>query len=400
VRASPAFRLAAACCRPLDDPRRDEAVRAAAAGADWQSFVDVARRHRIEGLALEALARAGVEAPGPAGERLRERARAGARRSLAQAAETVRLQCALDAGGLPNLVLKGVALDMLAWRRIGLKQAWDIDLLVLEVHVTAAVRILMRAGYVLEQPADLDDDPQAWRTWVALSKECVFRNPTSDLAVELHWRLADPAGLLPTLAATSPARRIELGPTMSVRTLGAEETFAYLCVHGTCHGWSRLKWLADVAALVQPMAPEAVTALYDRAMDLGAGRCAAVAMRLTERVLGASLPPSLARETDDWRTRALVALAVSCLTGADLEGRPGLADAVRASHLLFARGTRFATAELRRQWVSVADRRRLHLPDRLEGLYHLARIPLWISRRISRRIGRRAERRGPSRPMR
>ncbi len=372
----------------------------AAAGADWQTFVDLVGRHRIDGLALESLARAGVQPPGETGDRIRASARACARRSLAQAAETVRLQGALDAGGLPNLVLKGVALDMLAWRRIGLKQAWDIDLLVLDTDVPAAVRILTTSGYVLEQPADLDDDPAAWRTWVALSKECLFRNPTSDLAVELHWRLADPAGLLPTLSATSPARRVDLGPTMGVRTLGPEETFAYLCVHGTCHGWSRLKWLADVAALVQPMAPEAVTALYDRAIALGAGRCAAVAMRLTEHVLGASLPPALARETGDWRTRALVALALRCLTGADLEGRPGLADAVRASHLLFARGTRYATAELRRQWVSVADRRRLHLPDRLEGLYHLARIPLWISRRISRRIGRRAERRGPSRPMR
>ena len=38
-------------------------------------------------------------------------------------------------------------------------------------------------------------------------------------------------------------------------TLGADDLFAYLCAHGAYHAWFRLKWLADIGALLaaEPM---------------------------------------------------------------------------------------------------------------------------------------------------
>jgi hypothetical protein len=32
--------------------------------------------------------------------------------------------------------------------------------------------------------------------------------------------------------------------------LGEDDPVAYLCMHGALHWWSRLKWLADVNALI------------------------------------------------------------------------------------------------------------------------------------------------------
>jgi hypothetical protein len=350
---------------------------------DWAFVGALAARHRVEGLMVEALGRAGVSARSPAMDDLRARAVSGARLALCQAVETVRLQGALDRAGIGNLIVKGVVLDMVAWRRLGLKQSWDIDLLVEGHDARRAAKILSDEGYVLTSPDKLDDD-ESWGLWLAHAKECGLVHPQTGLVVELHWRLADPA-LLPTLGPGSPHRWVALSKTLAVRTLAAEETFAHLCVHGASHAWSRLKWLADLAAIVAPLEPHQRLTLHRRAIALGGGRCSAVALALCDRLLGVELPVELARAVRrDPRTRALVALAQQTIQGVrEVSERPLAGDRILLSHLLFADDTGFLRGELRRQWTSLHDRRRLRLPQRLHVLYHIARIPLWAWRRLT-----------------
>ena len=241
------FALAAACCRwPRSEATR-AAVRAAAVGVDWRTFGTLIGRHRIEGLAHAALADAEVRVGSPLAESLPRTApesTVGARR---RAAESARLQAALDAAGLANLVLKGAALDGLAWGRIGLKRAWDIDLLVNPEDAPRARTELERHGYDLADPAGADQT--AFATWVALSKESAFVRRSDGSVAELHWRLVDADGLLPALSARGPTRDVALGAGLTIRTFAPEAHFAYLCVHGASHAWSRLKWLADLGAL-------------------------------------------------------------------------------------------------------------------------------------------------------
>lgn len=51
-----------------------------------------------------------------------------------------------------------------------------------------------------------------------------------------------------TILAAS--RVVPLTNTIGLRTLGDEDLFAYLCIHGALHWWNRLKWLADVNAML------------------------------------------------------------------------------------------------------------------------------------------------------
>jgi hypothetical protein len=367
---------------------RDALVRDLAGGLDWGALVDVAGRHRIEGLVFTALRRAGVTPPPPFAERLGERAAAIARRGLQQAAESVRLQRVLDAAGAPNLIVKGVALDALAWGRLGLKQAWDIDILVDPGDVETAAAVLARQGYAVAKPKGLDEE--GWRLWVAHAKEGEWVHGLTGAVVELHWRLTDAATLLPGLTARSPGRTLAVAPgsPLTVRTLPAPETFAYLCVHGTSHAWSRLKWLADVGALVAQLETSERLELHRAAVALGAGRCSAVTMALCARLLQIPLPPALADEIrGDWRTRALVALAMEAVRGGgsrDIADRRLLGDAILLSRLLFADGAAFLKAEFGRLWPSLDDRLTLRLPPSLDVVYALARLPLWGWRRIGR----------------
>ena len=77
-----------------------------------------------------------------------------------------------------------------------------------------------------------------------------------------------------------------------LRTLGEEDLFAYLCMHGALHWWNRLKWLADVNALLASTPEDGVERLVRAAEARGAGRAAAQALLLCQRLL-ADAPPRL-----------------------------------------------------------------------------------------------------------
>ena len=377
------FTLAAACCRPPGQ-ERDAVVRASAVGIDWGRFERVAARHRIEGLVHAALRAAGVALPESAARTLARAAGATARAGLRLAAETGRLQALLDGAAIDNLVLKGATLDILAWGQIGLKRSWDIDLLVSGSRASAALTVLEQEGYRLKSP--IHDAPGALETWVGLTKEAVFHHPALDHVVELHWRLADVATLLPGLSVCSNTQTVSLGPTLSLRTLAEDELFAYLCVHGTSHAWSRLKWLADLGALATRYDEAGRERLYRQAAGpLGAGRCPATALLLCERLLGVALPSGCAAEIRADRGAARLArIAIDALTGGELSERALGPERVLISYFLFAGGGRFRLAEWNRQWVSLDDRMRLRLPPWLAFIYGVVRIPLWIWRRLRR----------------
>lgn len=382
------FRLTAACCRS-SGPDRDDAVRLAAEGVDWQDFGRLVARHRVEGLAHEALGRAGVSPDADVASNLRHTALDIAALGLRRAVESHRLQRALDEAGLVNLVLKGATLDRLAWGRLGLKHAWDIDLLVLPADAAAARAVLERVGYGLADPADAT--AEAFATWVSLAKESVFRRPGDGLIVELHWRLTDTALMLPSLSAASPAQIVNLADGLALRTLAPDELFAYLCVHGATHAWSRLKWLADLGGVLTTLDDAGRARLYRRASDLGAGRCPAVALLLCEVLLGVVPPAEFDREIHaDAGARRLARLALDALAGGgadEIDKRRFFNDRIVLSQLLFAESWRFRFAEAARQSVSIADRMTLRLPQPLGFLYPLVRGPLWIWRRLRRRDG-------------
>lgn len=385
------FQLVAACCVWPPSPWRDGAIIQAAAGPiDWGLLTRIAARHRVEGLVHAGLARCGAAGPAPVIEALAFRAREIAAASLSQAAESVRLQAALDLAGIANLVLKGAAVEMLAYGELGRKAAWDIDLLVAPGNVTAALGVLAKAGYDLAHPRGLTVSEFA--TFVELARECELRHPKLGLAVELHWGLADSPVLLRQVTAASPTQWVSLAGGVRLRTFADEELFAYLCVHGAMHGWSRLKWLADLCALLARQTPEDIEALYRRSLALGAGLCPAQALVLGERVLGATISPALSAELGRQRAvRSLVAVALNTMTAGgarELEARPFALARVMLAQVTLGGTGRAAVAQIRHRAVSIEDRVRFPLPKRLRFLYGLFRAPLWLCRRFGV-LGRR-----------
>jgi Uncharacterised nucleotidyltransferase len=171
-----------------------------------------------------------------------------------------------------------------------------------------------------------------------------------------------------------------------LRTLGEEDLFAYLCMHGALHWWYQLKWLADINALLAAAASEdSMERLIRAAEARGAGRAAAQALRLCRRLLATPLPDRLmATLAKSATVRWLEATALNAMTTGqgELQPREERFGTTRGSlsTFLLSRSWRFRLAELNIHLTNQTDVLTVPLPERLRFLYPVLRLPLWVWR--------------------
>ena len=387
---SPEFRLAAACAMWPPSDRRIEAIRVAAAGAlDWPRFLRAALRHRVVGLVHDGLTRARLDLPPAIAQKIGAQSTQLVSESLAMAAEALRLQRLFDEADLPVLFVKGASLAMLAFGTLGLSSGQDIDLLVPLETLPAASALVARAGYRrFDPPLELSD--AQLRLLLPMRKDLGFVHQATGLRIELHWRLfLNPYAMDETSFMTA-SRLVLLYGCQALRTLGEEDLFAYLSMHGALHWWNRLKWLADINALLAAASEHDIERLVRAAEARGAGRAAAQALLLCGRLLGMPVPARLMatigrNPTDRW----LEATALKAMTRGQGEDDPHNArfGTTRGSlsTFLLSRSCRYWLAELNNQLTNQTDVLAMPLPQWLRFLYPILRLPLWAWRHAAKR---------------
>lgn len=346
----------------------------------------IAARHRVSGLVAQGLREAKIALPEEIGTALTRAENRIALSNVRAAAESHRLMTALAADGINALLLKGVTLNMLAYGGLWLKESRDIDVLVAPDAFLAASRTLAAAGYARFTPAPSLDDAAA-QAWIVGYKESAWLHRSEGHLVELHIRLADNKTLIPGIGLASPRQRVDLGGGKSVETLAEGELLAYLFLHGSTHGWARLKWLADVNAMLATRSPDAIDEIYRCALSHGAGRGAAQGLLLCERLLGLDLGDGLKAELEaDSRTRYMVRVAIDLIAGRFVEtelddSRFGTVH-LNISHFFLQPGLR-AKAEVLAQKLSTP----FGATEAQSGsplMRGVLRIPLWAWRRARR----------------
>ena len=382
---APEFPLTVAGSRWPASDERAAAIRAAAQDiSDWDCFLSVVKNHRVAVMVHRSLRAAAVKIPVAVDQELDAIAHNNICSALKLAAETVRVQGLLDAAGIRALVLKGVALEQLAYGSIAVKQTRDIDLLVPPEHAEAALQIIERDGYTLALPATKLSRIQR-RALICFAREIELVNPRTKVRLELQWRASDNPLLLKGVDAHAATQTVTLSQGASVRTFASDDLFAYLCVHGAHHSWSRLKWLADLNALIASSKPD-LEHLYGHAQAVGAGYCAGQALLLCQKLFGLQLPSVIADELEtNKRCRRLVAIAMAAMTASNAaaEKEYGTRAVLRElrNQFLLGRGWAFHATQCRLTLVGVADIVRLPLPAPLHFIYPLVRLPLWLWRR-------------------
>jgi hypothetical protein len=365
------FELLCLCCRWPRTPALEAEVSMAAGGGeplDWELFLAMAARHRVEPLVHDALRRAGVAPPAPVAERLATAAAGVARRNLAQAAEALRLSERLQRAGLAHLFVKGVTLNLLAYGTLALKHSSDIDLLVEPEGYAETCGILIGDGYRCTHPGV--QDVATILAYAAAEKDSVWRSDPRGITLEVHQRLTANPMLAPALGARSPSQEVTIAPGVTLRTLATDELFAYLCVHGALTAWSRLKWLADLAAFVSGEDEAGIERLYRRAAALAPRRAVAQALLLAHRLLALPLSPALETELrSDRVNRYLERAALATMTGGgavrELSDQPFGPARLNLSVMMLQPGWRYKAVELGRKLP--------HVPRALRGALSAAR---------------------------
>ncbi|RMG46680.1 MAG: hypothetical protein D6718_05140 [Acidobacteria bacterium] len=151
----------------------------------WESVADAARAAGVGALVAHRVLGGAARLPEPAARRFREFLDLSRRRSALFLGEADRALRALDAAGVPAVVLKGVGLAGAVYRPPELREFRDIDILVEPAALEAALGALGRAGF---GPAVAPEVVELHRRYhFHLQLERAGAPP-----LELHWSAARP----------------------------------------------------------------------------------------------------------------------------------------------------------------------------------------------------------------
>jgi hypothetical protein len=178
---------------------------------------------------------------------------------------------------------------MAAWLYgdVNARQCGDLDILVRRRDVGAAETALRSRGYRPWQELSSREEQRHLRN----EKDRVFLSSDGKFAVEVHWRFAPRYYRFP-MDADTLWERLEWRPFEGtpVLSIPREELLLILCVHGTRHQWSSLKWVCDVAMLVSRERDMNWERIIRRARRMGTERALLTGLFLANALLDAPLP--------------------------------------------------------------------------------------------------------------
>jgi len=355
--------------------------RIAKAQTDWSEFLAVVKRHRIPGLAYRALRQvAGVP------EEIRQTLATQARANTFGNLRCIGLQSQLDAKfkqcGIRYAVLKGIPLSQQLYGENSVRHSRDIDLLVALHDFEAAENVLLQAGLKRTDPEE-ELTPQFRQLWFNRRHHFSYLHPQHGITVELHWRLHDNIDIDPGPRALQDLEQVKASPGVFLPVLRREYLLPNLMVHGAGHAWCRLKWIADVTALLSVFSADDRNALLDQARDQGIEPAFRQGIAICEAL---ELLPSY----DSPPARGTVRWLISVALHAVLQAEPSDGSNFLPRHLMLSRFTlspraSYCLQELRVQAFSVEDWKAFPLPRWLAFAYPLLRAPFWIIRRFALR---------------
>ncbi len=308
---SSAFRLLIATSWLAPDSWRahqEYAIRQAVAGGpDWQEYLALVDRHRTPALSWAALTRTpGINVPAAVRGELQRRDRACRLAALHRTTALAEVIRNFNRAEIPVIPLKGPLLSLELYGDTGIRQSWDLDVLVTEEDYPRATKRLEDMGWrTIESDRFLSfltpqQSAAVWRH----AHHVGYVHPRNGF-LELHWSILSHQ---PEQTAGCWARSVHStwsGATF--RRMDSIDQTLYLCEHGSEHAWFRAKWLGDLARLYAIKYVD-WNAADDRTRAAIQERPLLLALRLLNEVYGlplpfddsepiANLPPLLIRHT-------------------------------------------------------------------------------------------------------
>jgi hypothetical protein len=205
------------------------------------------------------------------------------------AGELVRILDQIDALGIEVVPYKGLVLAEAVYGNMALRPTGDIDLLIRPQDFQQIKNAVLELGYTPHAPLSAAEE----HAYLTSGYECVFDCDAGRNLLELQWALQprfyavdiDMNALFQRAAQVSFAGR-------RVKTLSSEDMLIVLALHAAKHVWGRLIWLCDIVQIMR-LPNLNWESIANQATELGVARILSITLRLTNALLGASLPQSV-----------------------------------------------------------------------------------------------------------
>jgi hypothetical protein len=168
-------------------------------------------------------------------------------RNLSLTGELVRLLRLFKRHSVKAIPLKGPSLALSLYGNLALRPFSDLDVLVPKQEIDNVKRLLIGAGYSLKDEMTSEEEIRHLESDYYLA----FRQRQREIDVEIHWQILHGylRGRVGIDAVWSHTAESTLGGEPAL-ALPPEELLLVLSIHGQKHEWERLKWLGDIARLI------------------------------------------------------------------------------------------------------------------------------------------------------
>ncbi len=253
---------------------------------DWETVLNRAWWHRIRPLTyLHLCAQPVGTVPENVLAELAEHASELSERNRRLSRALAEVSTLFEDASLRGLVFKGPTLTQDAYGDLDLRECGDLDLLVCKQDFPKVAEILIAQGFKSWWERD-DTNRQVFA--------CEFER--SDATLDVHWDLS-PEWLNYRVDFD---RLWERGTALSagdhmLRKLRPEDAIFVLCIHGTKHWWERLRWICDVAEVVNRGLVTDWDDVKTAAVHARCLRSVSLGLWLAGDLLSANLPPETMR---------------------------------------------------------------------------------------------------------
>jgi hypothetical protein len=353
---------------------------------DWPRVAQLGWQYKVRPMMAAALREAGWPGvPSDVRAMIAQAERQCCLRAVSQMQLLIRLIAAADSFKIRVLALKGVALSLRLYGDPFIREAMDLDIL---VHPDDSPRLQDIARALDCRPFEIGPrlTPRQSAVLERHHHDRKFIHNASGTSIEIHHRLDDNQHRLPTDFEALWAARdmVPLPGAGAVAVMGEADLVHYLIVHAARHGWTRWKWLADLAALGRGADMARVCGWRQRAA-LDGNEDIFDSWLLLCKVVTDSRLPGFEAAQGNRRARALAARALRC--------------SVRERNILDSGSVRFTLSLLShnlrlkpKAWllggdceclfIHEEDWYTLRLPDKFLWLHYVLRPFLLLWRRL------------------
>lgn len=262
---------------------------------DWTVLLRIAKKHRLLEMLYWTLRKRNGTIPEEFLSKLSKASSFTAKINDRLLTEIVSITKIANQAQIPLIHMKGAALAASVYSESWLRHHGDLDILVPLEHFAQMLDLLKGEQY---EPTVIETKKKA--TWETLHRAEVralgwavtVRHRRKLIAIDLHWRLMKNSVLsIPIADAWKYRSSFDYRGTQ-ISVFEPSINFLYLARHAAKHGWTHLRWIADLVALTESREFD-VEAALQFATKYRYRRFALFAFELVRRCPGTRLPDSL-----------------------------------------------------------------------------------------------------------